>query len=277
MATEPALEDRSEANFAVRRRTGSIYPPGKPAAWRYHQYTLLRLHSDGLSLDSPEGAAGRNRWDEDLDSPVLFHVQHLGYKSTVEESKCPPDDYAFTPPTSPPLSLRRSVRLSLSDDIMCRSSDMDLLPDLASSDGEEETGDNFEELLSPSSLDISNLPRCPSSYQKRPRSLSGVMSASQGPQQRVATAIPRSEDEHVSSSIVAVCTSSAVASPVSATAPASGWQDVILDCDESDGLPDAPLAPDLRSICLPLCELDLDEIEQGSLCTSILPLSEHVH
>merc|ERR1711968_271592 len=92
------------------------------------------------------------------------------------------DDFEEPRPSSLDISnLRRSVRLSLSD-IMCRSSDMDLLPDLASSDGEEETGDNFEELLSPSSLDISNLPRCPSSYQKRPRSLSGVMSASQGPQ-----------------------------------------------------------------------------------------------
>merc|ERR1712025_1352175 len=99
----------------------------------------------------------------------------------------------------------------------------------------------------------------------------GVMGASQGPQQRVATAtisqsplitvpgVARSEDEHMSSPIVAACTSSAVAIPVTTTAPAISSQDMVPDCGKSNGLPNVPLASELGSVCLPLCELDLDE------------------
>ena len=51
----------------MSRRNGVIQPPGKSGfAWRYHQYTLLTRKV---------GENGEEEWEEDLASPILFHVQ----------------------------------------------------------------------------------------------------------------------------------------------------------------------------------------------------------
>jgi hypothetical protein len=51
----------------VDRRNGVVQPPGKPGfTWRYHQYTLLTRKV---------GENGEEEWEEDLASPILFHVQ----------------------------------------------------------------------------------------------------------------------------------------------------------------------------------------------------------
>ena len=51
----------------VRRRNGVIQPPGKQGfTWRYHQYTLLSKKT---------GENGEEEWEEDVASPILFHVQ----------------------------------------------------------------------------------------------------------------------------------------------------------------------------------------------------------
>lgn len=44
-----------------------IQPPGKQGfSWRYHQYTLLARKV---------GENGEEQWEEDVASPILFHVQ----------------------------------------------------------------------------------------------------------------------------------------------------------------------------------------------------------
>lgn len=55
----------------VRRRNGTVQSPGsKTVKFRYHQYSLLRRKTseDALPCGQPE-------WEEDVDAPVLFHVQ----------------------------------------------------------------------------------------------------------------------------------------------------------------------------------------------------------
>ena len=57
----------------VRRRNGVIQPPGKQGfTWRYHQYTLLTRKT---------GENGEEEWEEDVASPILFHVQPADSKT----------------------------------------------------------------------------------------------------------------------------------------------------------------------------------------------------
>eukprot|EP01043_Picozoa_sp_COSAG02_P020401 COSAG02_NODE_1006_length_15265_cov_58.666886_4_plen_491_part_00 len=157
------------SSVAVRRRTGAIFPPGKSvAAWRYHQYTLLKR----------KGVAAGYSWVEDIDSPILFHLQNPGSKAALDQPSKSTQHVPTTDssPSTPPISPRSccsTTDLDLSITSFCVP-DLDLLPEL--------------EYLSLLDEEIGELPCCPSSYHKRPRSLSGEMSANQGRQQRVAAA-----------------------------------------------------------------------------------------
>jgi len=73
----------------VRRRNGVIQPPGKAGvAWRYHKYTLLRRKP--ASVAAVPGQPQRCEWEEEPESPVLFHVQPLERRSPKRRPPPPP-------------------------------------------------------------------------------------------------------------------------------------------------------------------------------------------